>query len=52
MNPVNRLLEKFGLRVVRLSFAPARTTTLPMKIGKFDLLVPPRTLCTRLIAMI
>jgi len=41
MNPVNRLLEKFGLRVIRLSFVPARTTTLPMKIGEFDLLVPP-----------
>jgi|SRR6516162_9585411 hypothetical protein len=43
MNPVNRLLKKFGMRVVRLSFAPARTTTLPMKIGRFDLLVPPQS---------
>ncbi len=42
MNLVNRLLEKIGLRVMRLSFVPARTTTLPMKIGKFDLLVPPQ----------
>ena len=42
MNPVNRLLEKFGLSVMRLSFVPARTTNLPMKIGKFDLVVPPR----------
>ena len=52
MNPVNRLLEKVGLRVVRLSFAPARTRTLPMKIGKFDLLVPPQNPLYRLIAMI
>ena len=43
MNPVNRLLEKFGFRVIRLSFVPARTTTLPMKIGGFDLLVPPQS---------
>ena len=43
MNPVNRLLEKFGLRVIRLSFVPARTTTLPMRIGKLDLLVPPES---------
>jgi hypothetical protein len=41
MNPVNRLLEKFGLRLVRLSL-PAHTRTLSMKIGKFDLLVPPQ----------
>jgi len=42
MNPLNRLLEKFGLRVVRLSCPIVRTATLPMKIGKFDLLVPPQ----------
>ena len=50
MNLVNRLLEKFGLRVVRLSFVPARTTTLPMKIGKFVLLVPSREPSVRVIS--
>ena len=42
MNPVNRLLEKVRLRVVRLSFAPARKTSPPTKIGKYDPLVPPQ----------
>ena len=42
MHPVNRLLEKFGLRVSRISSSPRRTTTLPMRIGTFDLLVPPQ----------